>query len=88
MSTAGLRGINYAGHKGWTEIKCRVCALKLDLTLDVVYACSYCKDKYEAYFCPADAKRLHYKCPFCGRKLEPITPWLLQQERRYSPPRR
>ncbi len=82
MSTAGLKGINAVGHLGWVEVKCRICARKLDVTVDIVYACPYCKDKYEAYFCPADAKRLHYRCPFCGRELQPITPWIVQQRKR------
>ncbi len=82
MSTAGLKGINAVGHKGWVTVRCRICGRKLDLTLDVVYVCPYCRDKYDAYFCAADAKRLHYKCPFCGRQLEPITPWLRAQQPR------
>ncbi len=69
MSTAGLKGINAAGHLGWVTRKCRICAKKLDLTVDVVYVCKACMKTREAYFCPADAKRLHYRCPFCGREL-------------------
>ncbi len=81
MSSAGLRGINAVGHLGWVEVKCRICARKMDVTTDIVYACPACEEKYEAYFCPADAKRLHYRCPFCGRELTPITPTLAEERR-------
>jgi len=79
VSTAGLKGINAVGHRGWVQVKCRICATKLDTTLDIVYVCPHCRDKYDAYFCAADAKRLHYRCPFCGRSLELITPWIAEK---------
>ena len=78
MSTSGLKGINAVGHLGWVKYKCRICARVLDISEDIVYACPSCKDKYNAYFCSADAKRLHYRCPFCGRELTPISPWLVE----------
>jgi uncharacterized protein (UPF0212 family) len=44
-----------------------------------VYVCPHCREKYDAYFCAADARRLHYRCPFCGRRLELITPWIAEK---------
>jgi len=82
VSTAGLKGINAAGHRGWVTVKCRICATKLDTTLDIVYVCPHCREKYDAYFCAADARRLHYRCPFCGRRLELITPWVAERRSR------
>ena len=81
MSTAGLKGINAAGHDGWITVKCRVCARILDLTEDITYVCRYCETKYDAYFCPADAKRLRYRCPYCGRELTLYNPWLVEVRR-------
>ncbi|HIP65544.1 MAG TPA: hypothetical protein EYH08_03350 [Pyrodictium sp.] len=84
VSTAGLKGVNASGHAGWIEVKCRICALKMDVTTDPVYVCPACMEKYEAYFCPADARRLHHRCPFCGRELVPYMQALelLQQSSR------
>ena len=79
VSSSGLRGINSSGHSGWTTTKCRICALKIDITMDITYICTHCVEKYEAYFCPADAKRLHYRCPFCDRELVPYTPWIIER---------
>ena len=78
MSTAGLKGVNAFGHLGWVTKKCRICAAKIDITRDLYYVCPHCKDRYDAYFCPADAKRLHYRCPFCGRELKPVNIALYQ----------
>jgi len=82
--TLGLnKGTNAHGHMGWMLVRCRVCGRYLSLTgqkpgsgrkTEVVYACKYCAQKYGAYFCHADARRTHYRCPFCGRELVLITP--------------
>jgi len=63
------RGTNAAGHKGWYEVKCRICAKKLYIGDDPVYHCPKCYQKYEAYFCEAHARKLHMKCPYCGSDL-------------------
>jgi len=54
------------GHKGWVKVKCIICGKRMDLTNDEVYVCPKCRELYHAYFCYADAKVLHYKCPFCN----------------------
>ncbi|MCE4617372.1 MAG: hypothetical protein F7C32_02170 [Desulfurococcales archaeon] len=69
MTIGKVRGINSSGHKGWFTVYCSICARPLDLTKDVVYTCPSCRDKYEAYFCQADARRLGYRCPYCRREL-------------------
>uniref|UniRef100_A0A7C4H7J8 Uncharacterized protein n=1 Tax=Ignisphaera aggregans TaxID=334771 RepID=A0A7C4H7J8_9CREN len=63
------RGCNASGHKGWIELKCRLCAKKLYIGDDTIYVCPKCGSKYEAYFCIADAKKFHMKCPYCGSDL-------------------
>ncbi len=63
------RGAWATGHKGWYEVKCSICAKKLYLGDDIVYWCPKCGPKYGIYYCRADAKRLHGKCPFCGTEL-------------------
>jgi DNA-directed RNA polymerase subunit RPC12/RpoP len=73
MTIGKVRGLNTSGHRGWFTVYCRICGRPLDLTKDVVYACPTCKDKYEAYFCSADARRVGYKCPFCGKQLEIVS---------------
>ena len=70
MTTGLLVGVNAAGHPGWISVKCRICALKMDLTKDVVYYCPKCKDTRFTYFCEPDARRLRYRCPYCNRELE------------------
>lgn len=73
MSVGKAKGINTHGHLGWVTVKCRICAAKLDVTKRLVYRCPQCYvDPVRAYFCEADARRLRYKCPFCGKKLETL----------------
>jgi len=81
--TLGLnKGTNAQGHMGWVLVRCRVCGRYLSLTgqkpgsrkIEVVYYCPHCAEKYGAYFCHADARMTHYRCPFCGRKLQLATP--------------
>ncbi|GAB6148262.1 hypothetical protein JCM10135_08040 [Stetteria hydrogenophila] len=82
MTIGLLKGSWSWGHKGWLRVYCRVCGAALDLSgqkprtrkTEVVYACPKCAAKYEAYFCAADARALKYTCPFCGSKLEIVSP--------------
>jgi len=76
MTIGLLKGVNKAGHKGWTTVKCVICHRDLDLFKAVdtgdVYYCPKClKAGREAYFCVAHARNVHYKCPFCGSELKP-----------------
>ncbi len=76
MTIGLLKGVNKAGHKGWTTVKCVICHRDLDLFKAVdtgdVYYCPKClKAGREAYFCAAHARNVHYKCPFCGGELKP-----------------
>ncbi len=64
------RGTNAAGHKGWYEVKCRICAKKLYIGDSIVYHCPKCVQQFEAYFCEAHARKLHYRCPYCGTELK------------------
>ncbi|MGC9121609.1 MAG: hypothetical protein ACP5HP_01565 [Thermogladius sp.] len=79
MTVGLLRGVEKSGHKGWTTVYCAICNKKLDLfaaydTKDVFY-CPTCVSKgRDAYFCSADARRLHYRCPYCGGELKPYFP--------------
>jgi DNA-directed RNA polymerase subunit RPC12/RpoP len=81
--TIGLaRGVNALGHVGWITVRCRICGRYLDLSgqkpgarhEEVVYACPKCMKTLEAYFCAADAKKLGYRCPYCGTQLTIVTP--------------
>lgn len=81
--TVGLsKGTWTWGHVGWVTVYCRVCGTRLNLSgqkprsrrVEVVYACPKCAAKYGAYFCAADARFLKYTCPFCGSKLEIVSP--------------
>lgn len=63
------RGCNASGHRGWYELKCRICAKKLYVGDDVIYHCPKCAKKYEAYFCVADVKKLGRRCPYCNADL-------------------
>ncbi len=75
MTIGLLKGTNSPGHKGWTHVKCRICGKELDLfrAIDTgdVYYCPKCAKTRGAYFCAADAKRLKYRCPYCGSELKP-----------------
>ncbi len=76
MTIGLLKGVNKAGHKGWTTVKCVICHRDLDLFKAVdtgdVYYCPKClKAGREAYFCAAHARNVHYKCPLCGSELKP-----------------
>uniref|UniRef100_A0A7C5USE8 Uncharacterized protein n=1 Tax=Ignisphaera aggregans TaxID=334771 RepID=A0A7C5USE8_9CREN len=64
------RGCNSSGHKGWYEVKCRICAKKIYLGDDIIYYCPKCAQKYDAYFCLADAKRVYMRCPYCEGELQ------------------
>lgn len=70
MTTGLVMGVNAGGHRGWITVKCRLCALKMDVTRDIVYHCPKCRDVYKAYFCEADMRRLRGHCPYCKRELE------------------
>ncbi|MEM1620242.1 MAG: hypothetical protein QXU97_01970 [Fervidicoccaceae archaeon] len=69
MSVGRARGINAMGHLGWVTKKCAVCSIKLDISKRLVYYCDKCSKTLNAFFCEADAKRLRYRCPYCGEKL-------------------
>ncbi|MCE4608459.1 MAG: hypothetical protein F7B61_05830 [Caldisphaeraceae archaeon] len=81
--TIGLaKGINASGHVGWVTVRCRICGRYMDLSgqkpgsrhEEVVYMCPKCSKTVEAYFCAADAKRLGYRCPYCGSQLVLASP--------------
>ncbi len=82
MTIGLLKGTSSWGHSGWVTVYCRVCGAKMNLSgqkprsrkVEVVYACPKCAEKYEAYFCAADARFVKYTCPFCGTKLEIVSP--------------
>lgn len=67
-----IRGSNAYGHLGWVTKYCRICNRKLRVGIDVVYKCPKCETKYNAYFCEADKRTLHGKCPYCGTELVPV----------------
>ncbi|OYT40310.1 MAG: hypothetical protein B6U89_02490 [Desulfurococcales archaeon ex4484_58] len=75
--TIGLfKGVNKAGHPGWTRVKCAICNRDLDLFRAVdeknVYYCEECVRKgRNAYFCDAHARNLHFRCPYCRNELKP-----------------
>ncbi len=68
-----IKGVNAQGHLGWVTVRCRICNRKLDVTKHPVYKCPKCEKKYQAYFCEADARVLHYKCPYCRTPLVPFS---------------
>ena len=59
-----IKGSNAYGHLGWITKYCRICNRKLKVGIDVVYKCPKCEKVYNAYFCEADARGLHHKCPY------------------------
>ncbi|MGC9105653.1 MAG: hypothetical protein ACP5HQ_04430 [Thermoprotei archaeon] len=67
-----IRGSNAYGHLGWVTKYCRICNRKIRVGIDVVYKCPKCEKTYNAYFCQADARGLHYRCPYCGSELVPV----------------
>ncbi|MEM0020687.1 MAG: hypothetical protein QW039_01265 [Fervidicoccaceae archaeon] len=69
MSVGKVKGINTHGHLGWVTKRCRICGRLMDVTRQIVYKCPTCEKKYSAYFCEADAKLLHYRCPYCKGQL-------------------
>lgn len=76
LTTGLLRGANKTGHKGWTTEKCIMCSTTLDFyqgyELKNIYYCPKCLSKgVNAYFCAADARKVHYKCPYCKSELKP-----------------
>ncbi|AFL67039.1 MULTISPECIES: hypothetical protein [Desulfurococcus] len=76
MTIGLLKGVNRSGHKGWTTEKCAICGTTLDFVqgydLKNIYYCPKCvSQKLNAYFCAADARTLHYKCPYCKSELKP-----------------
>ena len=72
MTSGLITGINAMGHSGWVKFKCRICARVLIVSRDPIYHCPKCKDINNSYFCEADFKRLHGKCPFCKTELKPL----------------
>lgn len=76
MTVGLLKGVNKAGHKGWTTVKCAICNKDIDLFKAIetgdAYYCPRCvKIGRETYLCAAHARKLHYKCPYCGSELKP-----------------
>jgi len=76
MTGGMLRGVNKSGHRGWTTEKCILCATTLDFLqgydLKNIYYCPRClENNVKAYFCVADSRKVHFKCPFCGSELKP-----------------
>ena len=82
MTIGLLKGTAAWGHVGWVTVYCRVCGARLSLAgqkprsrrTEIVYACPKCAKDYGAYFCAADARALKYRCPFCGTRLEIVSP--------------
>ncbi|MEZ0394229.1 MAG: hypothetical protein ABWK00_04200 [Desulfurococcaceae archaeon] len=79
MTVGLLKGVNKGGHKGWTTVKCVICNKNIDLfeayDTKEAYYCPRCTTKFrEVFFCAADARRLHYRCPYCGSELKPYFP--------------
>lgn len=75
MTIGMLRGVNKAGHRGWITEKCIMCATKLDFyhayDSKNIYYCPRCIETgLKAYFCIADAKKVHYRCPYCRSELK------------------
>lgn len=64
------RGCNSSGHRGWIEVKCRICAKKLYIGDDIIYKCPKCGENLGAYFCIPDAKKVGMHCPYCGNELK------------------
>ena len=69
MSYGSIKGVNAQGHSGWVTIKCSICARKMDVTRQIVYKCPKCTPTINAYFCQADSRVLHYRCPYCREQL-------------------
>ena len=67
-----LVGANAAGHLGWVTRFCKICSRKLVVGVDAIYVCPKCGHITGAYYCLADYKRLHGKCPYCKNELTPI----------------
>jgi len=67
-----LVGANAAGHLGWVTKYCRICGRKLVVGTDAVYSCPKCSSSIDAYYCSADYKKLHGKCPYCKSELTPV----------------
>ncbi len=71
MSLGSIAGASAMGHRGWITARCYVCAKKLNVVKDTIYYCPKCHSKgHKILYCDADAKRLHYKCPFDGSELK------------------
>lgn len=76
MTVGLLKGANKSGHRGWTTEKCIICNTTIDFfhgyDQKSVYYCPKCIEQgLKAYFCAADSRKLHYKCPFCKGELKP-----------------
>ncbi|QOR94860.1 hypothetical protein IMZ38_02780 [Thermosphaera chiliense] len=79
MTSGLIKGVNKPGHKGWTTEKCIICKTNIDLYEayegNNAYYCPKCLSQgVKAYFCSADARRVHYKCPYCKSELKPYYP--------------
>ena len=73
MSLGSAMGSTAMGHKGWIKVRCIICGKWLDTTNDPVYVCTKClSNGVKTYYCSSDAKKLHYKCPFCHETLQPL----------------
>ena len=69
MSVGRIAGAAAMGHLGWVEVRCIICARWILITKDEYYECPKCKEDRRAIFCSSCAKKLHYRCPFCGVEL-------------------
>jgi len=68
-----LMGTNAGGHLGWIQKRCAICNRKLIVGKDRVYQCPRCvKLGIPAYFCEADYRVVHGRCPYCRTELKPI----------------
>lgn len=64
-----LVGTNSGGYLGWVLRYCSICNRKLMIGSDAMYTCPKCNN---TYYCLADYKRLHGKCPHCKSDLIPL----------------
>lgn len=67
-----LLGNNACGHLGWVTKYCSICSRKLVVGSNAIYTCPKCGHTLNAYFCLADYRRLHGKCPYCKSELIPV----------------
>jgi hypothetical protein len=71
-SMAKLIGSNAGGNLGWVIKYCKICNKKLVVGVNAIYVCPKCTPTLNTYYCLAEYKRLHGKCPYCRSDLTPI----------------